>query len=219
MNVLERLAQGDVRSSELSRKIAGEVLENPQLLKEVASGLSSDNRIVRSGAAEVFAESTVEHPEIGAPFISELIEVLRFPEAQTRWEAMKALGNISTFSPQEAEQAFSKVAKNLDDESLCVRESAIFFLGKLGATSAKQARKVYPYLHQAHQNCRGSELGRLIESFGLVGAMDADLAKKVNFILRPYLQHTKPSIRTKAKRALIKVIKPLSQRRRSKRQS
>ena len=85
-----------------------------------------------------------------------LIDALYRPEAQTRWEILAALANLSELYGNEVIKAFDGAEASLfDDTSSTVRLAAFLFLTRYGATSQKHSDQAWPLLNEAIQCYHG----------------------------------------------------------------
>lgn len=122
--------------------------------------LSSSNRRTRQKAGSALAELARTSPEALQPEIEQvtnaLLDSLFRPEDQTRWEALDALCEIALTNPELVTSGFDGAEAALFDENSDHLHTAAFrFLCRLGATSAKQAEKVWPDLDEAIQCYHG----------------------------------------------------------------
>lgn len=127
--------------------------------KEIESfieSLSNPSRRRRQEAAHEIAEIAQTTPEAFEGRIEDLIDALYRPEAQTRWEILAALANLSEFYGNEVVKAFDGAEASLfDDTSSTVRLAAFLFLTRYGATSQKHSDQAWPLLNEAIQCYHG----------------------------------------------------------------
>lgn len=134
----------------------------PKELSELLEELSGANRRARQDAAHTIAQTSKDAPEELEGQIGEvataLIDALYKPEAQTRWEALDALSNISASHPELIKDGYEGAEASLfDDTNTRVRIAAFRFLCFLGATNSKQSEKVWPILDEAIQCYHGDQ--------------------------------------------------------------
>lgn len=127
--------------------------------KEIESfieSLSNPSRRRRQEAAHEIAEIAQTTPEAFEGRVEDLIDALYRPEAQTRWEILAALANLSELYGNEVIKAFDGAEASLfDDTSSTVRLAAFLFLTRYGATSQKHSDQAWPLLNEAIQCYHG----------------------------------------------------------------
>ena len=127
--------------------------------KEIESfieSLSNPSRRRRQEAAHEIAEIAQTAPEAFEGRVEDLIDALYRPEAQTRWEILAALANLSELYGNEVIKAFDGAEASLfDDTSSTVRLAAFLFLTRYGATSQKHSDQAWPLLNEAIQCYHG----------------------------------------------------------------
>ncbi len=102
-----------------------------------------------AAVAKVDASLLIDH-------VDELIETLRRPEAQTRWEILTALAELAPEHADQLGEAFDGAEESLfDDDSATVRLAAFVFLCRYGATSAERSDAAWPLLDEAIQCYHG----------------------------------------------------------------
>jgi len=90
------------------------------------------------------------------PYADELVDALYRPEAQTRWEAFDALGEIALKDADLVAEGFDGAEASLfDDGSAIVRLAAFRFLCRLGASSPQRSDAAWPLLDEAIQCYHG----------------------------------------------------------------
>ena len=125
-------------------------------LDELVGELEGASRRRRQDAAHRIALLAKADPEQVAPYVSELVDALERPEAQTRWEALGALAELAPTHADEVAAAFDGAEQALFDEgSAMVRLGAFVFLSRLAATSPARSDQVWPLLDEAVQCYHG----------------------------------------------------------------
>ena len=135
---------------------AQEALKNKKTIQSYIETLSSDNRRERQKAASVIAAMAKENPAKMSEFISEILDALDRPEAQTRWEALDALTELVPVDSRNCEKAIVGAENALfDEDSGPLRLAAMRFLCKLGATTEARSEKVWGLIDEGIQCYHG----------------------------------------------------------------
>lgn len=135
---------------------AQEALKNKKTIQSYIETLSSDNRRERQKAASVIAAMAKENPPKMSEFISEILDALDRPEAQTRWEVLDALTELVPVDSRNCEKAIVGAENALfDEDSGPLRLAAMRFLCKLGATTEARSEKVWGLIDEGIQCYHG----------------------------------------------------------------
>ena len=133
-------------------------------LAALVDDLGSSSRRTRQFSARVAALLAQHEPELLAPYISEMIDALYRPEAQTRWEILDALTVLVPEHAKEIGAAYEGAETALFDElSATLRLSAFKMLCTWGATERGRSKKVWPIVDEAIQCYHGDlEFGDML---------------------------------------------------------
>lgn len=125
-------------------------------LTALIEDLSSSSRRTRQFSARVVAILAQREPKLLDPYVSDLIDALYRPEAQTRWEVLDALSELVPDHAKEIGAAFEGAETALFDElSVTLRLSAFHLLCAWGATERGRSKKVWPIIDEAIQCYHG----------------------------------------------------------------
>lgn len=125
-------------------------------LAALIEDLSSSSRRTRQFSARVVAILAQREPKLLDPYVSDLIDALYRPEAQTRWEVLDALSELVPDHAKEIDAAFEGAETALFDElSATLRLSAFHLLCAWGATERGRSKKVWPIIDEAIQCYHG----------------------------------------------------------------
>lgn len=142
--------------TESIKETAQQAIGSEKMREELVADLSGSSRRARQDAAAVFAQIAKVDPEILVPYIDDFIDVLKRPEAQTRWESLEVLTTLVPLASKSCDKALADAETALfDEENGFVRLAALRFLCKLGATTAMRSEKVWPLLDEAIQCYHG----------------------------------------------------------------
>ena len=208
MTLLDQLIQnkGTV-SSALSKQLANDILKGQiGILSEAIKLIHHDSKNVRSEASKIVEKVAEEKPNMLVRNIESFIEVLNYPEPQTRWMMIHTIGLCANLNPEKAIDIFDEVVKYLNTKvGTVLRDRAITYLGYIGTISEQYCKKSYPYLIQAMTSCP-DRITRIFESIyrmteNLTNEMKIDWKESVNY----YLNDGSPAEKSWAKK-LIKII-------------
>ncbi len=138
------------------KEAAGEALKTKKTMESYIEALSGESRRDRQKAGAVIAVAAKEDPTKVVPYISEIIDALDRPEAQTRWEALDALTALVSEDSRACERALVGAETALfDEDSGPLRLSSMQFLCKFGGTTENRSEKVWPLIDEAIQCYHG----------------------------------------------------------------
>ena len=146
----------------------------PEQLDALMAALGGRRRRIRQDAAHAIALFSQEEggAQLLIPYLDVLMEALELPEAQTRWEALTALGQVALIDAALVEDAYDGAEASLfDEDSAIVRLAAFRFLCRMGASSPERSEKVWHLVDEAIQCYHGDPeyramLGALLELAG-----------------------------------------------------
>lgn len=91
--IIQKLAQGDMRTIGRSQEVVEEVLNDNSLLHELFEGLSDSNPAVRMRAADALEKVTAQKPELLKPYKSKLVEISKeATQQEVQWHIAQMLG-------------------------------------------------------------------------------------------------------------------------------
>lgn len=130
--------------------------DNKDALTALIEDLSGASRRKRQLAAHVVALLAEREPDLLAPHMTQLIDALERPEAQTRWEILDACTLLVGEHAKEIGAAFPTAEEALfDEDSATLRLAAFRMLSAWGATERRRSEKVWPILDEAIQCYHG----------------------------------------------------------------
>ncbi len=158
-------------------------------LSSLIEDLAAPSRRVRQLSARVVSLLAGREPELLVPYISQLIDTLYRPEAQTRWEVLDALTLLAPAHAKECGAAYEGAETALFDEiSAPLRLSAFRFLTVWGSTERRRSEKVWPIIDEAIQCYHGDleyrDMLSLLFAFAngqISGAVAEELAGRLQF--------------------------------------
>jgi hypothetical protein len=203
MSILPQLQENrGTISSRLGKSLAQDVLQGDvEILAEAVTLLAHSDKNVRAGAAKIIEQVAVAQPQLVAGHLSDLFPALDAPEPQTRWMVLHTLGLCAALQPHIALRALPYAEAYIDAESgACLWGSAVIYLGYLGATSAQNARAVFPLLEHALHTIPGQAKNVLTAFLRMLDQIDGRERAVVAGYAAACTDHEKPTARKTARR-------------------
>ena len=111
--------------------------------RELFKLMAGPSQIKRKNAAKTLSLRVKEKPEDFMKNIPDFIDALSRPEAQTRWEALDCLTHLVPYDAKSCKGAIEGAEEALfDEKTSLIRESAVRFLSRYGATSKVRSKEV-----------------------------------------------------------------------------
>jgi hypothetical protein len=185
---------------------AEHVGKRPQsYLEQLISGLSSGNRRVENGCAELTSLLSEDEPALLYPHVELFVANLSSKEKVIRWEAVCTLGNLAAVDEAGVvSKQLPAISGFLTDESIVLKGHAVRALAKIAVAHPKTASKVFKALTGAADHFPGNKIGFVIEALGEIGAIEG-FEKKVRKFVEPYLESEVNVVKKKAGRVLKKL--------------
>jgi hypothetical protein len=204
MSILNKLSsQIGERTEAANKRVAAQVLREPVLLEQIASGLASPNSRLAGDCAEVMTNVAAAKPELVVPYADSLIAQIDHEDTRVRWESMHSLAQIASSIPKRISLVVPKLAEKIAvDKSVIVRDYAIQTLGEYGGTSREAARDAWPHLRKALQLWEGKHAGKALEAMYGAVSVDPSLKTDAKRIARRFYDHKSAKARTMARRLL-----------------
>ena len=142
--------------SEMIQNLADTAMESEENLNKLVEALSLSSRRERQHVAAAVCIVANTKPELLVDKIDDLIDALKRPEAQTRWEILETLTVLVDHDARGCGKALPEVEASLfDEESGLVRLGAMRLLCKYGSTTANRSDKVWPLIDEGIQCYHG----------------------------------------------------------------
>lgn len=166
------------RSDDVKEAAAAAIKSKKDLEAHVAN-LAGSSRRERQSSGAVLAVVAQEDPEKLVPFMTDIIDALNRPEAQTRWEVLDALTELVPYDARTCEKALVGAETALfDEDSGPLRLAAMRFLCAFGATTENRSTKVWPLIDEGIQ-CYHGDLEFLDMLVGVIDFSAGKLAPSV----------------------------------------
>lgn len=196
-------SQKKERGGQSNKAVAKKCLKSPELLKEIAKHLQSEELRLSIDCAEVMTEVAKENPKLIAKYAQKLVALLKSKHTFARFEAMHALALVANLKPALIESLLPELEILISTEkSVIARDYAITAIAGYASTSKEAAQRAYPYLKKAidqwadwhaHQAMRG--LVHVIEYWPL-------LKKEIKSIAELFIDSPRGVVKKEAQRLL-----------------
>ena len=101
-NLLDKLAEGDLRTTGKVNEIVKQVLQNPSMFEELYSALFHGNPGIRMRTADALVKITSQNPELIQPYKKELIDnVSRVDQPEVQWHLAQLYSYLSLEKDEE----------------------------------------------------------------------------------------------------------------------
>jgi HEAT repeat protein len=140
--LLQYLADGDLRSDGNANEVARIVLDNLDLISELLDGLNEPNDVVRGHTADALEKVSRHRPEYLLGKLSQLRRLARNdPVPMVRWHAAMILTNLLTLE-QNPDKVAATLTVLLLDPNAFVKSWAITGLCLLGRKYPKKRKRI-----------------------------------------------------------------------------
>ena len=171
-------------------------------LKDIVEGLSSNERRVQSGCAEIASRLSEEKPEILYPHVDVFLENLNARPPVLRWEAVCTLGNLIRVDKEhKIPQEIDKIMNFLADSSIVLQGHSVRALAKIARVRTELASEILDSLVFSEKLFPKGRVGFLVEAMAaFVG--NKELESKVRDFVEIHVASDYNSVSRKARRVL-----------------
>lgn len=205
MSILDKLSSrvGD-RTADSNRQVVIQCLADPDLLAEIAGGLTQKNAALVGDCAEVMTlVAEQKHPELVAPYANALSMLLNHKTTRVRWEAMHALALVAALTPATIASLLPKLVELIrTDSSVIVRDYATDAIANYAGTGKLAAQQVYPWLKEALTVWDGKHAKQALQGLANVATLEPALANELCVIAEEYSLAGRAVVRKAAKKLL-----------------
>ena len=146
--LLIKLEGGDRRSIGRSEEVVADVLENPALFSVLATGLSSNDAIVRMRAADAMEKISLIHPEYLRPHKKLLIGLAaKSGQKEVRWHLAQMLPRLK-LGPKDVQQVVGILLGYFGDSSSIVKTLAMQALADIARQTPELRPSVLGHLEE-----------------------------------------------------------------------
>lgn len=207
MSILEKLSSrvGD-RTEESNKAVAAECLKKPVLLKEIESGLLSDDAKLAADCAEVMTNVAIKNPILLVPFAGVLHKTITHKNSKAKWEAVHSVSLIAEFIPDDISHNLSVISSLMfDDKSVIVRDYSTDIIGNFAGVGKTEAEKAYPLLREMLYRYEGKHAGHALKGLINVVRLMPEEKNVIAGIAQEFFDHKKAVI-SKTAKSLAKCI-------------
>lgn len=200
MSVLRGLSSQTGDRTEASNKlVAQKCLRNPALLRQIASGLASDDPALAGDCAEVMTNVAMGQPALVAPWARALVPLLRHRNTRARWEAAHALALVAPLVPRLIRPRLAELAWIIrTDRSVIVRDYATKIVAGCAGTDPAQARAAFPALVAAAAAWEGRHAHHALPGLVIVAALHPSLRSRIRSLAEGLTAHPRGVVRKAA---------------------
>ena len=186
--------------------VAEQALADPVIMEALAENLSTADRRTRQFSAAAIHLISDQDAQALVPFIDQIIDALHRPEAQTRWECLETLVNVSAHNAAACANAIAGAESSLfDDSSGAARLAAVRFLCAYGASDPKRAEKIWSLLDEAIQCYHGdSEFQDMLVA--IIAFAEGNIGKEVSGALSSRMAFDAANSSGTLKRRAIQIV-------------
>ncbi|MHA1904077.1 MAG: hypothetical protein ACXADL_10455 [Candidatus Thorarchaeota archaeon] len=182
-----------------------------QYLKVIVKGLSSDERRIQSGCAEIASLLSEDKPEVLYPNVDVFIENLSARPPVLRWEAVCTLGNlIRVDTKNKIPQVIDKIMSFLADSSIVLQGHSVRALAKIARARPELASEILDNFVSSEKLFPRGRVGFLVEAMAAF-AGNKELESKVRDFVEIHVVSDYNSVSRKARRVLKLLDKAASQ--------
>ncbi|HEY0839501.1 MAG TPA: hypothetical protein VGD74_04895 [Vulgatibacter sp.] len=207
MKVLDRLASAQGRrTQEPNEEVAGLCLEAPELLEQIASGLTGADARLAGDCAEVMTKVAEKDPRAVTPYAGTLVSALGHRNGRVRWESAHALALVADAAAETVEAALPTLEGLVrNHEGVIVRDYAIDAIGRWGTTSPSRATRAWGILRDALHSWGGRHAPRILGHGAALVAAQPALAGELRSVASSFADAERAGAR-KAAKALAKAL-------------
>jgi hypothetical protein len=167
---------------------------------QILHGLSSKQRRVQGGCAELASLLSAQRPDLLYPHFDCFARNLDAKAPIARWEAACCLGNFAPVDKTGQTLAhIEKLISFVHSDSIVLQGHAARALGKIAAAHSNEAERVLAALLNAQPAFAGNRIGVLVEALEPFVALDA-LHEQVRGFVEPLCCSDIKSVASKARR-------------------
>ena len=211
MSMLEKLSSrvGD-RTEESNKAVAAECLKKPVLLKEIESGLLSEDAKLAADCAEVMTNIGLKNPGLLVPFAGALLKTITHKNSKAKWESVHSLSLIAADIPDDISCNLPLISGlMMNDKSIIVRDYSTDIIANYAGAGKTEAEKAYPLLREMLYKYEGKHAGHALKGLLNVVRMLPEHKNVIAEIAIEFITHKKAVV-SKTARSLVKTIQSVS---------
>ena len=199
--------QGD-KTEKSNRIVAGKCIENPDLLKDIATGFLSSDKKLQSDCIEVFTMVSENHPDLIAPLADKILPLLNNKETKTRWEAVHTLSFIAVKIPEIIFSILPDLQELIEkDKSTIVRDYTIDTVANFARFDKNSSEKAFGILKTALDLWDEKHAKQVFKGFSNILDNQPLYKTEISKIVKPYLDAKKNVVVNEAKKIIKRIEK------------
>lgn len=209
MEILNQLSsrQGD-KTEKSNRIVAEKCIGNPDLLKDIGTGILSADKKLQSDCIEVFTMISESHPGLIVPFADKILPLLSNKETKTRWEAVHTLSFIADKIPEIIFSILPDLQELIEkDKSTIVRDYTIDTVANFAGFDKDSSEKAFGILKTALDLWDEKHAKQVFKGFSNILDNQPSYKTEISKIVNPYLDAKKSVVIKEAKKILKRIEK------------
>ena len=203
MSVLNKIAffqdrRDEAPNQELARQLADK--QDRDGIREIAENLWNKNPNVQSDCLKVVYEIGYLNPELIAPYVGDLLMLLKRPNNRLVWGSMIALSTIAEIQAGEIYEHFDDIKQAMEKGSVTTVDNGVKTLAIVASRSDKHKKKIFPYLLNHLETCRPKDVPQHAEK--IVVAVNARNKDEFVGVLEKRMTDMTSSQATRLKRVI-----------------
>lgn len=206
-SILNQLSSqtGD-KTEQSNREVVELCLAEPQLLKEIASGMDSKDLKLAGDCTEVMTKVAEKVPELVVKYGRLLLPLIKSKNTRVRWEALHCIWLLVKKDPSLGLVVLPEIREIIEkDNSTITRDNAVEILKQLCSVSAEAAEKAYTLLLFTLEIRKDKHAARVFEGLKNAAAWLPQIKMEITQFAEEYKNHERSSVK-KAANSLLKVI-------------
>lgn len=209
MEILNQLSSklGD-KTEKSNRVVAQKCIENPDLLKDIATGFLNTDKKLQADCIEVFTMVSENHPDLIVPLADKILPLLKNKETKTRWEAVHTLSFIAVKIPEIIFSILPDLQELIEkDKSTIVRDYTIDTVANFARFDQNSSEKAFAILKMALDLWDEKHAKQVLKGFGNILDNQPSYKTSIRMIVKPYLDAKKNVVNKEAKKIIERIEK------------
>ncbi len=209
-NILSVVAKKGTKTEDIAEK----VMENPELLPELLTGIYSTNSRIKFESAKVLRMISGRNPEMLYSRMDFFVNLLDNENNILKWNAMDIIANLTRVDSQnEFNKLFKKFFGYLYEGSLITAGHVVDNSGKIALSKPELQDEITKELLKVEkiplptEECRNILIGKTIKAFQVYYDKIKDKNEVISFVKRQ-LNNPRNATKAKAEKFLKKLERP-----------
>jgi HEAT repeat protein len=179
-----------------------EIIQNPETVNDIISGLSSENENLQTNCAGILTMLSSVKPSALYPFVDIFIINLTDDQVEHRFHATEIIGNLAAVdeSKKIADQ-IPAIARNLSGDNEQVQQSSVMALGKIASANAGSAERIFNLLISHTKYFPGEKITIVLESLKYFSE-NTELREDARRFIERYIKSSSEPVKVKAMNVL-----------------